>query len=274
MADEQDLDGGTIGREPASGAGATGRRWLRWGSVYVDIEPPTGPNPWTAPGWGEPVVADGAPAPAGPPRSRRPLVLGVAAAVVAALLLVLLVAAFTRNDRRPELAAAPTTTRTRPPAPTTRPTAAPTTPASSAPTTAPARPATTSPVTTSPATTAGARPGGPITVPEGVPPSAPAAPSTTVAPSTTTTAGPTAFLGVTVEESLDGALVVDVLPATGAQAAGLLPGDVITAVDATPVAGVDELGAAITARRPGDSVTVTVLRNGATTTLRATLGTR
>jgi membrane-associated protease RseP (regulator of RpoE activity) len=289
MADELDT---TDGGPRAAEARSPGRsRWLRWGSVYVDIEPPAAPNPWTTPGWGSPASPELVPLVAPTSGSRRNALLFGLAAVVAALLGFLLVAAFTRHDRSPVLEVAPSTTRARPTTTTTRPAPVPSTSPgtapgpSSAPTSA-APPVPTSAVPTAPSSTvAGAtttigRAGGPITIPEGVPPStpaAPAAPSTTVAPpsTTTTSAGPRAFLGVTVEETFgEGALVIDVLPSTGAAAAGLLPGDVITAIDATAVASPDELGAAIVAHRPGDSVTVSVLRNGATVTVRATLGVR
>ena len=303
-------DAGAVLGPPAPLAPSPGRRWLRWGSVYVDIEPPTAANPWTASGWGAPpddVLLD-APAPVPPtPWWRRPGVLFAAAAVATAVLAALLVLAFGRHDTRPVLFPAITTTVARPrqgAAPTTVPAAPPanrpTAPAPTTPVPSGSTPVTTAPgagSTTTPApgrSTSSGGPavpgtgGGPITIPEGVPvpttaPTAPAptTPAPTTAPATTapgraptTTAAPRAFLGVTVEESADGPHIVDIFPDSGAQRAGLLPNDVITAVDSTPVATNDELGAAITSHRPGESIVVTVLRNGATVTVRATLGSR
>jgi putative serine protease PepD len=51
-------------------------------------------------------------------------------------------------------------------------------------------------------------------------------------------------------------------------------GDVITAVDGTPITSADELVAAIAAKQPGDQVTLAVSRNGETLTVDVTLGTR
>jgi PDZ domain-containing protein len=67
-----------------------------------------------------------------------------------------------------------------------------------------------------------------------------------------------------------------VQPGSAAAAAGLQCNDVVTAVDGAPVATAADLKAAITARRPGTSVRVTVQRTGgggkpATRTLTATL---
>lgn len=268
MADEQHPT--TTGPDTPGAPGP--RRWLRWGSVLVDIEPPQAPNPWTSPGWRAPGAAPTGPAPVAEPRSsRRNLVLFAMAAVASMVLGALLVAFFARDDERPVLAVATTTTR---PAPTTTPITTVVTPTTGpAATTVPSRPASTP----APATTGAPAPGGPITVPEGipaVPPSTTAPSSTTVPPSTSVPAGPVAFLGVTVEDSVEGPRIVEVLPGTGAEGAGLLPLDVVTTIDSTPVATMDELGAAIQSHEPGDSITVTVLRNGATVTVRATLGQR
>ena len=51
-------------------------------------------------------------------------------------------------------------------------------------------------------------------------------------------------------------------------------GDVITAVDGQAVAGADELRAAIDAKKPGQKVELTVLRNGKTTSVEVTLASR
>jgi putative serine protease PepD len=67
---------------------------------------------------------------------------------------------------------------------------------------------------------------------------------------------------------------VSVDPGSAADKAGLQTGDVITKVDGTVVDSPDTLGAAIAAHQPADHVTVTYTRNGASTTVDATLGTR
>ena len=51
-------------------------------------------------------------------------------------------------------------------------------------------------------------------------------------------------------------------------------GDVITAVDGTPVGSADDLGAAIAQREPGDRVELTVFRDGSSTSVEVTLGVR
>ncbi len=51
-------------------------------------------------------------------------------------------------------------------------------------------------------------------------------------------------------------------------------GDVITALDGQAITGADDLAAAILRHKPGDTVTVTVLRDGATKQLTATLAQR
>ena len=286
MADDAEPQAG-----PPAPHAAAGRRWLRWGRVYVDIEPPNGQNPWTASAAGGAPVIE-APLVVGSPdpkRRWRGVLVFTAAALVAALLTTLLILAFGRHDRR-RAAAVP------PPTPTSVPRVVPPTvrPSTSAP--AASTPTPTSTPTTVP-TSAGAgtttntgRTGnGPITVPEGLEPATTTQPSAapTTAPITvpvtrpaatpsTSIASPVAFLGVTVQDddAIDGARIISIFAGSGAERAGLVAGDVITAIDRTTVIGVDALGSAILSHKPGDTVSVTVLRNGATTTVTATLGTR
>ena len=82
---------------------------------------------------------------------------------------------------------------------------------------------------------------------------------------------------------LEGALVVDVVPGSGAERAGLRPtrrdrrgrlelGDLIVAVDGEPVASSADLLLALERRRPGETVTVTVERDGARRDLAVVLG--
>ena len=59
-----------------------------------------------------------------------------------------------------------------------------------------------------------------------------------------------------------------------AASAGLKTGDVITAFGGQAIASPDDLTSAVSAKQPGDKVTVTYVRNGATNTTNVTLGTR
>jgi putative serine protease PepD len=70
----------------------------------------------------------------------------------------------------------------------------------------------------------------------------------------------------------EGALLVKVAPGTAADAAGLLRGDIVTAVDGEPVAAMTELAAQIRRRSPGDAMTLTVVRAGEEREVEATLG--
>jgi S1-C subfamily serine protease len=70
----------------------------------------------------------------------------------------------------------------------------------------------------------------------------------------------------------EGALIVEV-PADGPAAdAGIQPGDVITAVGDTPVATVEDLLGALRRHKPGDKVSVTIVRDGEESTVDVTLG--
>lgn len=75
--------------------------------------------------------------------------------------------------------------------------------------------------------------------------------------------GDTAFIGVGIADAppvagaVPGAVVRQVLPDTPAQAAGLLSGDVITAVDGIPVQSAADLSGVMDQRRPGDTITLT-----------------
>ena len=108
-----------------------------------------------------------------------------------------------------------------------------------------------------------------------------------------------AYLGVAIESipaaaantlgTKAGAAVTEVRSGSPAAAAGLKAstgtktvdgqayptgGDVITAVDGQAVTGADELRAAIDAKQPGQKVSLTVLRNGKTTSVELTLASR
>ncbi len=97
-----------------------------------------------------------------------------------------------------------------------------------------------------------------------------------------------------IAESLDlpveqGVLVARVQPGSAAEAAGLrggdttvnvqgspyiVGGDIITKLDGQPLADMDDLSAAVAARRPGEQVQLTVIRGGAEQVITVTLGER
>jgi S1-C subfamily serine protease len=82
------------------------------------------------------------------------------------------------------------------------------------------------------------------------------------------------YLGVSTGDPADGiagALVAEVTSGSAADAAGLQQGDVITAVDGESVVGSADLGAAIKDHDAGDTVDLTIVRNGDTQQLSATL---
>ena len=85
-----------------------------------------------------------------------------------------------------------------------------------------------------------------------------------------------AYLGVELSatESGSGVQVASVQSGTPADQAGLQEGDTITALDGRPVADADALAAAIAAHKPGDTVQLTVQRDGSQQTVTATLGTQ
>lgn len=85
-----------------------------------------------------------------------------------------------------------------------------------------------------------------------------------------------AYLGVATDSSTSsvGAAIATVRSGTPAADAGLAAGDVVTAIDGEAVSSADDLRELVDARDPGDKVTLTIKRNGATKTLQVTLGTR
>jgi putative serine protease PepD len=85
------------------------------------------------------------------------------------------------------------------------------------------------------------------------------------------------FLGVQLEQRLDGgsgALVTEVVPDSGADAAGIRVGDVVVAVDGVDITGQAGLVATIRDLEPGDEVTVRLVRDGDELTVTANLGER
>ena len=84
-----------------------------------------------------------------------------------------------------------------------------------------------------------------------------------------------AFLGVSGSDPVGpnpGALVVDVRPGGPADDAGLLKGDRIVALNGKKMPGFPELAAAIRTHRPGDTVTLTVVRERKTISVKVKLG--
>ena len=86
---------------------------------------------------------------------------------------------------------------------------------------------------------------------------------------------PTAYLGVATQTDQQGdTVIVQLDPSGPAASAGLQPGDIVTAVNGHQVTDQDPLGNLIFAHKPGDSVQLTINRNGSSQTVSVTLGTR
>jgi serine protease Do len=75
-------------------------------------------------------------------------------------------------------------------------------------------------------------------------------------------------------KSRDGALVAEVVPDAPAAKAGLKEGDVITAINGTPVKDANNLTLTVTSMAPGTKLTLDVLRDGKSKQFTATAGTR
>jgi S1-C subfamily serine protease len=86
--------------------------------------------------------------------------------------------------------------------------------------------------------------------------------------------GQNGFLGVSMAETPDasGTKIMQVIPESAAEKAGVKVDDVITAINGTPTPSMADLRGTITRFRPGDVVTLTVQRGDRSLTLRATLG--
>lgn len=81
-----------------------------------------------------------------------------------------------------------------------------------------------------------------------------------------------ALMGVACQNHADGALVMTVEPGEAAHAAGVVAGDVITAIDGRKLPDFDRLTAHIAQHEPGDRITIEVLRGEEKRTLEVTLG--
>ena len=87
--------------------------------------------------------------------------------------------------------------------------------------------------------------------------------------------GGRAVIGVsTTTLSGQGAFVLDVVPGSAAEAAGLQPDDVIVALGADPVRSSEDLGAAVRKHKPGDQVEITWNRGSRSQSATLTLGRR
>jgi S1-C subfamily serine protease len=71
----------------------------------------------------------------------------------------------------------------------------------------------------------------------------------------------------------DGALVLNVEPGGPGDKAGIKVQDVVIAVDGKPVGSSEELQVAVDQHKPGETITLEVVRNGSSTDVRATLAT-
>ena len=70
-----------------------------------------------------------------------------------------------------------------------------------------------------------------------------------------------AMLGVVTEEAEGGVKVTDITDESAAKKAGIKEGDIITKINDTKIEEPDQLSAAIRKQKPGDKVTVTLLRD-------------
>jgi putative serine protease PepD len=85
-----------------------------------------------------------------------------------------------------------------------------------------------------------------------------------------------AYLGVAIDDTEDakGATLAEVRSGTPAAEADLQQGDVVTELDGENVDSADELRRLVDAKSPGDTVELTIERDGDTKTVEVTLGTR
>ena len=83
-----------------------------------------------------------------------------------------------------------------------------------------------------------------------------------------------AYLGVLVDGSPDGLIVVSVGQKTAAFKAGLRPKDVIIHVNAKMIADADQLQEFMAEQRPGDPITLKIKRGGVEQEIKATLQSR
>jgi putative serine protease PepD len=83
-----------------------------------------------------------------------------------------------------------------------------------------------------------------------------------------------AYLGVSVGDGSNGALLSTIKANTPAERAGLQAGDVVTAVNGARVRSASDLTSIIDGKRAGDRIRLRIDRGGTTRTITVTLGTR
>jgi putative serine protease PepD len=83
-----------------------------------------------------------------------------------------------------------------------------------------------------------------------------------------------AYLGVRIEDTDGGARIAEVVSGGPAAKAGLQVGDVVTEADGKALTSADELRLAVEGHKPGDSLELTVKRDGDTKTVTVELGSR
>jgi putative serine protease PepD len=83
-----------------------------------------------------------------------------------------------------------------------------------------------------------------------------------------------AYLGVSLDSRATAARVAEVQPGTPAQKAHMRTGDVVTAVGGTSVDSAEALTRAIDSHKPGETVSVTIRRNGKDITAQVKLASR
>jgi serine protease Do len=91
------------------------------------------------------------------------------------------------------------------------------------------------------------------------------------------------YLGITLQdysytnadgETVSGAMIYSVVSGEAAEAAGLNRGDLITAIDGEEITSASDATTAVGKHSPGDTITITIDRNGETMDITATLGER
>jgi putative serine protease PepD len=83
-----------------------------------------------------------------------------------------------------------------------------------------------------------------------------------------------AYLGVAVETQNGAVRITQVRSGTPAAKAGLRAGDVVTAIDGNDVASADALTSAVSAKSPGDTISLTYTRDGTSHNVQVKLTTR
>jgi putative serine protease PepD len=83
-----------------------------------------------------------------------------------------------------------------------------------------------------------------------------------------------AYLGVQLQDTGTQVVLAEVVGGAPADKAGLQQGDVVVEVDGKTVQSGDDVSGAVSAKQPGDTLSVTVRRDGQTRTFQVTLGTR